>query len=118
MIFQRLFASICLVLMASYPVWAELQGHISNEKGMIGIRTDWDRKVVRVYYRSPAWMMGIRPGDKILEVDGNKKNEIVGEPYTTVDLLWNHQGQIMHYKIERLPESVIRNQHDEYLRNN
>lgn len=97
-----------------------ITGGVSNERGLIGVRT-CDRKVERVYLDSPAWRAGVKAGDKIVLVDGNARSEIIGEPFQTVQLCIHRrdkQGllEVLNLEMERVPEDEIKRRHFEYLR--
>lgn len=112
---------ILALALSATPAFAyTIEGGISNERGLIGVRT-CERTIEKVYYGSPAWLANLKKGDRILEVDGAKKNDIIGEPYTEVHLLVKRpltgSGYIMwHAYITRIPESEIKRRHFEYLR--
>lgn len=40
-----------------------------QEAGLIGVKTDWDRTVVKVHHASPAEASGVRVGDKVFDVN-------------------------------------------------
>lgn len=84
-----------------------LQGTVSNEQGRIGIRTDWDRKIVRMAPESPAEKAGLQLKDKILTVDGDRKGEIVGPAYGTVRLKVQRGETIFTVDVKRLPNRQI-----------
>lgn len=89
------------------PVYP-LEGRCSNEAGKIGIRTDWERKIVKCYHGCPAYYAGLRIEDKILLVDGSLKKEITGPPYTEVTIVVRRGFQILTFKVSRIYESEIK----------
>lgn len=112
---------ILLFILIWSPVYSRtLEGGVSNQRGFIGVRT-YERTIERVYIDSPAWRALLKKGDKILEVDGDKYNQIIGEPYSEVHLLIKRpltgNGYIMfHVYLVRVPESEIKKRQFEYLR--
>jgi len=85
-----------------------LEGHCSNESGKIGIRTDWDRVIVKCYHGCPAYYAGLRIGDKILLVDGTKNKEISGPAHEVVTLVVLRDDKKLEFKIERAFESEVK----------
>lgn len=56
----------------------QLLGSISNEPGLIGVKTGYQRRIERVHHGSPAEKAGLLVGDVIVAVDGEVKKEIRG----------------------------------------
>lgn len=101
------------VILASLLLF-HLEGHISNIHGYVGIRRDWDHKVSKVYYKSPAYNAGILPGDKILSVDGNKKAYADGTAGDEVTIRVLRNGTEKSFTMIRIPWSEIKRLRDEY----
>lgn len=79
----------------------ELKGFVSNNKGGIGVRTDWDHRVTRVYLDSPAEQAGIEVGDKILTVDGKKHGTCRGAPGSVAHVTLRRGWGLMEFNVER-----------------
>jgi len=95
------------ILLLVLPIFL-LEGHCSNESGKIGIRTDWDRVIVKCYHGCPAYYAGLRIGDKILLVDGLKSKEISGPAHETVKLLVLRNDKQLEFTVERAYESEVK----------
>jgi C-terminal processing protease CtpA/Prc len=102
-----LFSLFYLSLFCSLPLYS-LEGHCSNESGKIGIRTDWDRVIVKCYHGCPAYYAGLRIGDKILLVDGTKNKEISGPAHEVVTLVVLRDNKELEFKVERAYESEVK----------
>lgn len=113
------FLILILLLFIPAVYGYTVRGGVSNERGLIGVRT-CDRKVERVYLDSPAWRAGVKVGDKIVLVDGSIRAEIIGEPFQTVQLCIHRRVkgllETLNLEIERVPEREIKRRHFEYLR--
>ena len=99
--------SLIIQIMFVLPVYP-LEGRCSNEDGKIGIRSDWDRKVVKCYHGCPAYYAGMRVGDKILLVDGVKNKEISGPAHEIVTIVVLRDSKELTFKIERAYESEVK----------
>lgn len=92
-------ALACLGVLAADG--APLKGFVSNNKGGIGVRTDWDHKVTRVYLDSPAERAGIEVGDKIVTVDSKKHGTCRGTPGSVAHITVKRGLGVMEFEIER-----------------
>lgn len=99
-----LFLSIFLLL--SQPIQATLlRGRISNNEGRIGVRyCPGNHRIFKVFPDGPAYKVGIRVDDKVLEVDGAKifdKHWGYGEIGTTVNLTLQRKGITLSVSVTR-----------------
>jgi C-terminal processing protease CtpA/Prc len=93
---------------------AILYGRISNEIGHIGISWDCISTIVKVHKDSPASLVGLQKGDKIIKVDGMKPRggDIEGPPESFVTLtikrrLPDRTYVLLTFKVQRVPKSQI-----------
>ncbi len=106
--------NVVFMIFLAAAVWhafvdAPLQGNVSNEKGKIGIREDWDRRIVRVHPGSPAELAGLKVGDKVIEVDGHKGDyPIIGGAKEVVKVVVDRKGQTLTFYIRRIPTWQIK----------
>lgn len=84
-----------------------LQGYVSNigKPGYIGIMatTCPPIKVTEVFHGTPAEKAGLKTGDYILKVDGERGGEIKGQPGTPVTLMIKRGQDISNITITRAP---------------
>lgn len=109
-IFKTGVAALMPLLFCQQPLCANpvLQGNVSNEKGRIGIREDWERRITRVHPGSPAEKAGLRAGDKVVEVDDHKGDyPIIGGAHETVKVVIDRVGQRLTFFIRRVPFAEI-----------
>jgi C-terminal processing protease CtpA/Prc len=80
------------------------------EVGYIGIREDWERKIIRIHPGSPAELAGLKIDDKVIQVDGSDKKDypITGPAGTKVLVKIQRGTQTMFFDIERVPRSQIK----------
>lgn len=106
---MKFYAAMVLLLLVCLAADSKpLEGVVSNNKGGIGIRTDWDHKVTRVYLDSPAEKAGIEVGDKILLVDGKKHGTTRGTPHTVANVVVQRGDGLMEFNVERVPAVEIK----------
>lgn len=98
-------SGVLWLISAAFP--AQLHGSVSNTKGRIGIREDWDRRITRIYNLSPAAKAGLKIGDKIVMVDGRKGAEIVGPPEEIVHIRIQRENTFLSFDIERVASNKI-----------
>lgn len=84
-----------------------LQGYISNigKPGYIGIMatTCPPIKVTEVFHGTPAERAGLKKGDYIIKVDGERGGEIKGPPGTPVTLILKRDQEFFSVTITRAP---------------
>ena len=84
-----------------------LQGYVSNigKPGYIGIMatTCPPIKITEVFHGTPAERAGLKTGDYILKVDGERGGEIKGQPGTPVVLMIKRGEDIFNITITRAP---------------
>lgn len=77
-----------------------------NRFGRIGIR--WHpgkgHKIEKVCHNSPADIAGLLVGDIISDYDDD---HVYGEPYTEVNLTINRNGQVLYFRVLRIPAGDI-----------
>lgn len=92
--------------MIEYMICLALEGQVSKSSpgaiGIIGVyNTPIGRIVKEVYKDSPAERAGIREGDKILFVNGDRCGKIKGEPGTEVIITISRGSELYEYILKR-----------------
>jgi C-terminal processing protease CtpA/Prc len=93
-----------------------LSGKVSTTRveGRVGIQIDYKTGLIgHVYFYSPARAVGLRKGDIVLEVDGEKgtdknRHEIHGDPGSTVTLKIRRRQEEFTVRIERVERWKIK----------
>lgn len=95
--------------MIEFVLALTISGHLDNRDGAIGaVISHSSHGISRIVKNSPAETYGLQKGDIIVSANGDTRlKQIIGEPYTYVDLVVKRGTETFERKVFRLPVDEI-----------